>query len=205
MPEPSRGLQISRRRWLLAGLVAPLFPAKAANIPIVTFDGDNLHISSLGIHFLQGKSLNRLKEGSTVEYVATVELFRDQFVSQIQRLEDHFFVSYDVWGAGDVFAVSTTGPPASRATNLSLSATETWCLERLLVGTTRIRRDQQFWLQLDLRAQPPKLSPILAPGGGIHLDVIEVLTPGQEERQTFRTGALRLEDLVVTPRKGRQG
>ena len=62
MPEPSRGLQISRRCWLLASLVAPLFPARGAADPlIVTFDGDNLHVSSLGLHFLQGKSLSRLK------------------------------------------------------------------------------------------------------------------------------------------------
>jgi hypothetical protein len=203
MPEPSRGLQISRRRWLLAGLLAPLFPARAADSPIVTFDGDNLHISSLGIHFLQGKSLNRLKDGSTIEYVATVELFRDQFVTQFKRVEEHFFVSYDVWGSGDAFTVST-GPPVSRATNLSRSATETWCMEHLMVGTAGIAPDRQFWLQLDLRTVPPKLTPVLGPGG-IHVDLAEVLTPGQDERQTFRTGMLRLEDLVRTPRRGRSG
>jgi len=204
MPEPSRGLQISRRRWLLASLVAPLFPARGADALIVTFDGDNLHISSLGLHFLQGKSLSRLKEGSTVEYVATVGLFRDQFVTQFKRSEHHFFVSYDVWGTGDVFAVSTPGPPARKATNLSLSATETWCLGNVFIGATGLDPDRQFWLQLELRAQPPKLTSVLAPGG-IHVNVIEVLTPGQEERQSFRTGPLRLEDLVRTPRRGRAG
>jgi two-component system, NtrC family, nitrogen regulation sensor histidine kinase NtrY len=159
MAEPSRGLQISRRGWLLAGLLAPLFPAKGADSLIVTFDGDNLHISSLGVHFLQGKSLNRLKEGATVEYVATVGLFRDPFVTQFKRSEHHFFVSYDVWGAGDVFAVSTPGPPARRATNLSLSATETWCLERLALGTVGIPKNEQFWLQLELRTVPPNCPP----------------------------------------------
>jgi hypothetical protein len=204
MPEPSRGLQISRRRWLLAGLVAPLFPARAADSPIVTFDGDNLHISSLGIHFLQGKSLSRLKDGSTIEYVATVGLFRDPFVTRLRRVDAHFFVSYDVLGTGDVFAVSTPGPPASRATNLSLSATETWCMERVLVGTAGIAPGLQFWLQLDLRTVPPRLGPVLG-ATGIHVDIFEALTPGQDERQTFRTGMLRLEDLVRTPRKGRLG
>jgi hypothetical protein len=203
MPEPSRGLQISRRRWLLAGLLAPLFPARAGDSPIVTFDGDNLHISSLGIHFLQGKSLKRLKDGSTIEYVATVGLFRDQFVTQFKRIEEHFFVSYDVWGAGDAFTVST-GPPVSRATNLSQSATETWCMERLLVGTAGIAPDRQFWLQLDLRTVPPKLSSILG-ATGISVNLAEVLAPGPDERQTFKTGMLRLEDLVRTPRRGRSG
>jgi hypothetical protein len=204
MPEPSRGLQITRRGWLMASLVAPLFPARGADPLIVTFDGDNLHISSLGLHFLQGKSLSRLKQGSTVEYVATVGLFRDQFVTQFKRIEAHFFVSYDVWGTGDVFAVSTPGPPARRAMNLSLSATETWCLENVGIAATGIAPDRQFWLQLELRVQPPKLTSILD-GGGIHVNVIEVLTPGQDERQTFPIGPLRLEDLVHTPRRGRPG
>lgn len=201
MAEPSRGPQISRRGWLLAGILAPLFRARSADSLIVTYDGDNLRISSLGIHFLRGKSLSRLKEGSTVEYVATVGLFRDQFASQFKRVENHFFVSYDVWGTGDVFAVSTPGPPQRRATNLSLSAAETWCLERVVVGTSGLPRDQQFWLQLELRTVRPKLSSILN-GGPIHLDVIEVLTPGEEERQLFHAGPLRLEDLK---RRGRAG
>jgi hypothetical protein len=205
MPEPSRGLQISRRCWLLASLVAPLFPARGAADPlIVTFDGDNLHVSSLGLHFLQGKSLSRLKGGSTVEYVVTVSLFRDQFVTQFKRAEGHFLVSYDVWGAGDVFAVSTPGPPPRKAANLSQSATETWCLESMGVAAVGIAPDRQFWLQLDLRALPPKLSSVLGESK-ISVDLIEVLTPGADERQTSRTGPLRLADLVRTPRKGRAG
>jgi len=204
MAVPSRGLQISRRGWLLAGVLAPLFRARAADSLIVTFDGDNLHISSLGIHFLQGKSLSRLKDGSTVEYVATVGLFRDQFATQFKRSEYHFFVSYDVWGTGDVFAVSTPGPPLRRAANLSLSATETWCLERISVATTGIARDQQFWLQLELRTVPPKLSSIFGPGG-IHVELLDALIPGSDEKQVHRWGPKRPEDLIITRQRGRQG
>jgi len=205
MAEPSRGLQISRRGWLLASLLAPLFPAKGADSLIVTFDGDNLHISSLGVHFLQGNSLNRLKDGSTVEYVATVGLFRDQFATQFKRSEQHFFVSYDIWGTGDVFAVTIPGNPPRRRTNLTLSATETWCLENVVVPTAGMTRVQQFWLQLDLKTVPPKLESILQPGG-LHINPIDLLTPGQDERQTFKRGPLRLEDLLrQTPARGRAG
>ena len=71
MAEPSRGLQISRRCWLLAGLAAPLFRARGAETLTVTFDGDNLHVSSPDLHFLTGKPLERLKDGTaTVQYLA---------------------------------------------------------------------------------------------------------------------------------------
>jgi hypothetical protein len=204
MKEPSRGLQISRRGWLLAGLVAPLFPAGAADLPIFTFDGENLRISSLGLHFLQGNSLSRLKGGSTIEYVATVGLFRDQFASLFKRSDHHFLVSYDIWGTGDVFAATIPGPTPRQRTNLSLSATETWCLENVVVATAGLSHDQQFWLELDLKTVPPKLNSILGPGG-LHVDLYEALTPGQDERQTFRRGPLRLADFGPRPRRGRAG
>jgi hypothetical protein len=72
------------------------------------------------------------------------------------------------------------------------------------VASVGIAPDRQFWLQLDLRALPPKLSSVLGESK-ISVDLIEVLTPGAEERQTSRTGPLRLVDLVRTPRKGRAG
>ena len=203
MKEPSRGLQISRRRWLLAGLVAPLFPARASDNLIITSDGDTLHISSLGIHFLRGNSLSRLKDGSTVEYVATVGLFRDQFATQFKRSEQHFMVSFDVLGMGDLFTVTLPAPRPRRRTNLTLSAAETWCLENVVVATGGMARDQQFWLQLDLRTVPPKLNSILE-GSRLHVDLYEILTPGQDERQMFRTGPHRLGDLTPS-RRGRAG
>ena len=205
MAEPTRGPRISRRRWLLAGLAAPLVPAWAANFPNVTFDGDYLHISSLGLHFLQGKSLSRLKEGATIEYVAQVTLFRDQFVTQFKRAEFHFEVSYDIWGTGDQFSVTLTGSQPRKVFNQSLSETETWCLEHVLVPASGIPRDRQFWLQLDLLAQPPKVNAALGPIG-ININVIEIFTPGQDERQTFKNPLpLRLMDLAPNANKGRRG
>jgi len=203
MAAPFRGLQISRRRWLLAGLVAPLFPATGADTLIVTFDGDNLHVSSLGLHFLQGKSLSRLKEGSTVEYVVTISLYRDQFLTQFKRTEAHFLVSCDVWGTGDVFAVSTAGPPPRKRTHLSLSATETWCLDNVGVAPG-IAPERQFWLQLELRTLPPKLSSVLG-DKSFSVDIIELASriSGMDERQIRRTGPLRLMDFGT--HKGRAG
>lgn len=203
MKEPSPGLKISRRRWLLAGLAAPLFPASASDNLIITSDGDSIHISSLGIHFLRGNSLTRLKDGSTVEYVATVGLFHDQFVSPFKRFEQHFVVSYDVLGAGDLFSVSLPGSRPRRRTNLSLSAAETWCIENVIVPTGGMPNDEPFWLQLDLRTMPPKLTSILD-GTWLHIDIAEVLTPGKDERQVFRVGPRRLNELVPL-RRGRAG
>lgn len=205
MAEPSRGQQISRRSWLIAGLTAPLFRAWAADTLTVTFDGDNLHVSSPGLHFLAGKSLDRLKEGSTVAYVTKLTLFRDRYLTQFNRAESKFVVSYDVLGE-DKFAVSTPGPPPRNALNLSQAAAEAWCVDNIWITAGGIVPDRQFWLQLDVRTVPPKdLSTVLG-DSGISVDLIDLLSPPRaDERQMLRAGPLRLVDLIRTPRRGRNG
>jgi hypothetical protein len=202
MAEPSPGQRISRRRWLLAGLAAPLFRVRAADNLIVTFDGDNVHVSSFGVHFLKGKSLQRLKDGSAVTYLAALTLYRDAFLSPIRRSEFRFSISYDVLGAGDQFAVAMPGPHPRRATNLSQSATETWCLENAGISALGIGKDTPFWLKLELKIVVPKLNGL---GPGPFINILDFVTPpGDEERQSFPAGPLRLSDLVHTG-KGRRG
>jgi hypothetical protein len=207
MAEPSRGLQISRRGWLLAGLLAPLFPARGADSLTVTFDGDNLHVAAPELHFLAGKPLDRLKEGSTVGYVARITLYRDPWITPLKRpAEARFLVSYDVLGEGDKFAVNMPGPPPRNALNLSKAATEAWCLDKVWIAAAGMAADRQFWLQLDVRVGNPRdLSSVLG-DNGISVDLIDALSkiPGADAPVTQRAGPLRLAELLRTPR-GRNG
>src|SRR5665811_149768 len=97
MPLPARGSQISRRSWLLAGLAVPLFPARSAQPIEVTFDGDNLHVSAPGLHFLTGKPLERLKGAATVVFLSQLTLFSENHDAAIRRVPERFVVSYDLW------------------------------------------------------------------------------------------------------------
>jgi hypothetical protein len=205
MTEPSRGLQISRRGWLLAGLLAPVFRAKGADTLTVTFDGDSLHVSSADLHFLSGKPLARLQEGSTVVYSAATTLFRDSWVTPWKHAEAKFVVSYDVLGE-DKFAVNMPGPPPRHALNLSKAATEAWCMENIWISVADIAPDRQFWLQLDVRNGSQRdLSSVLG-DTGISVDLIDLLSkPGPDPPLTRRAGPLRLADLVRSPGRGRRG
>jgi hypothetical protein len=206
MAEPSRGLQISRRGWLLAGLVAPVLRARGADSLSVSFDGDNLHLSSPDLHFLIGKPLARLQEGSTVVYLAATTLYRDPWQTPRKHAEARFVVSYDVLGE-DKFAVTMPGPPPRHAVNLSKAATETWCLDNLWISVADIAPDRQFWLQLDVRIGSQRdLSSVLG-DTGISVDLIDLLSkPGADPPVTRRAGPLRLADLVRTPPgRGRNG
>jgi hypothetical protein len=195
MAEPSRGLQISRRSWLAASLAASVFPARAANSLIVTYDGDNLHVSSLGVRFIRAKSLQRLQDGATVVYIATLSLFRDTLANQIKRQEYKFIVSKDVLGTGDRFQVLVPGTPARKAENLSKDQAETWAFERLLVPTKGIAHDRQLWLKLELRTALPRYTSVFGEST-FFLDIVELLTPGEDERQTFLSSPATLADLA---------
>ena len=75
MAHEARETSISRRSWLLAGLAFPLSVLSRAsgnNSISVKFDGDNLRATAPNLHFLTGKTLDRLKNANTVVFVANL-------------------------------------------------------------------------------------------------------------------------------------
>ena len=207
MAEPSRGQQISRRSWLLAGLTVPLFSARGADPITVTFDGDNLHLASPDLHFLAGKPLERMKEGSTVVYQVNIGLYRDQWTTLWKRAEVKFAVSYDVWGEAEKFAVAMSDVPSRRADNLSKAATEAWCLDHIWIAVQGIAPDRQFWLQLEVRVGSQRNLAKVLGDGGISVDLIEMASAksGADAPMSRKAGPFRLADLVRTPGRGRNG
>jgi hypothetical protein len=204
MAEPSRGLQISRRGWLLAGLTAPLLRAWAADSLTVTYDGDDLHVAAPDLHFLTGKPLERLKAGSTVGFVARITLFRDAWLTPWKHNDAGFSLSYDVLGE-DQFEVTMPGPPPRNALNLSPAAAEAWCLDKVLIATAGIAPDRQFWLLLEIGTVSQKDLSSVFGETGIHIDLVDVFSkPGADPPLTRRVGPLRLAELVRTGR-GRSG
>ncbi len=208
MLEPSRGSPMSRRSWLLAGLAASVFRARAADSLAVTFDGDNLHIASPDLHFLTGKPLQRLTDGGAVVYLGRLTLFRDAFLTPFRRTDARFVVSYDIWGE-DKFSV-TMPEPTPRTVLLPASKAEAWCMENLAVNASGLPPDRPFWLLLDLRTVPHKdLSQVLGDSGiNIKNFFIEFFSrqPGTDDPQwTRQAGPLRLADLVRTSGRGKIG
>jgi len=190
----------------MASLAAPLFPAWGADSLGVTYDGDNLHVSAADLHFVTGKTLQRLKDGAEVAYVAQLTLFYDRFVTPFKRKETRFLVSYDIWGE-DKFAVTMPGPSPLSAKDLSAPGMEAWCLGNVWITAAGIRADREFWLQFEMVSGSPKeLSRVLG-DSGISVDLIDLFSrlPASDNRLTLQAGPLRLADLTRTPGRGRNG
>jgi hypothetical protein len=208
MQPPPRGTQISRRSWLLAGLAAPLFRVGAASPLAVTFDGDYLHVSAPGLHFLTDKALQRLKDGATVVYGSQLSLFGDPFVSQIKHSECRFVVSYDIW-RDDRFSVTIPEASPRSLSDVSATAAESWCLENMVISALGLVQDRQYWLRLRVATVSQKdISSVLAENGLSLGRVIEVFSkkPGTDDPQwSLEAGPFRVTDLARTPGRRRNG
>jgi hypothetical protein len=198
--------KFSRRSWLLAGLTVPLFRARAASALTVSFDGDNLHVAAPQLHFLTGKPLSRLMDGSSVVFFSQLTIFRDDRGTVYRRAPERLTVSYDVWE--EKFKVVMAIYPRT-ASRLSMAAAETWCLENLAISALGLEPDRPFWMRFDLRAADEREVASVVGDPGISIrGLIERLgrKPGAGELHwMLPAGPLRLADLPRTAARGNRG
>jgi hypothetical protein len=143
---------LTRRSWLLAGVgigvCGQTFRVDGAATMTPRTDGEMLYISAPDLHFLTGKSLQHLRDGREVTYIAQLSLSLDGKTyprSHAQR----FIFSCDVWDPDKYSVLKLGGSPPRKG--LSAVAAEAWCLDSMAISTAGIAPDKQVWLRLDLR------------------------------------------------------
>ena len=121
-------------------------------------DGDFLRISLQHLDFLQGKPLDRLKDGASVAYLGQLTVSTSpNSLAPSARSVARFALSYDIWE--EKFSVTKIGqtPDARRAvSHLSAQAAQNWCIDNLTIDRAQLPADRDFWIQLDLRAEDPR-------------------------------------------------
>lgn len=203
MNKHSGRTQISRRRWLLAGLATPLFAARGAGNLILTFDGDDLHVTAPQLHFLSGRPLTRLQDGATVTFISQLTIFRDERGTVWRHAPERLTVSYDVWEEKFSVILGSTNRHVSR---LSAAAAENWCLNNLAISALGLAPERPFWFRLELRTADPKDLSAVADDHGISIrGLIEIFSrkPGaDQDHWTLETGPVRLANLPRISMRG---
>jgi hypothetical protein len=149
MAHRARRDKLTRRSWLLASLgIGVSFRASAIASMILRLDGDLLYVAAPDFHFLTGKTLDRLKDGGSVTFLAQLSLSLDDNRTILKPVRQRFIFSYDIWQ--EKFSVVRLGSSTPRR-GLSAAAAEAWCLESLAITTANVPPDQKVWLRLDLR------------------------------------------------------
>jgi len=208
MAHKARRDNMTRRSWLLAGVGVGVFGqsfrAEGAIRMTARLDGEMLYISAPDLHFLTGKSLERLRDGSTVTFIAQLSLSLDDNKTILRRQPQRFVFSCDVWDP-EKFSVTKLGSSSPRK-GLSAAVAEAWCLESLAINTSGIAPDRPVWLRLDLRVADLKDQADMVGDSGLSIrGLIDTLSrPARtlQKNWTVDVPPFRLGDLKKAGTRG---
>ena len=205
---------ISRRfRWsvfaaLVAGAVSCAFAIEYnERLLDARLEGDFLHISAPHFSFLKDGTLERLKDGASIAFIAQLTVSGSpNYVIPDARSLTRFAVSYDIWE--ERFSVTKIGDrPDQKKTiaHLQAAAAEKWCFDNLAINRADIPGDKPFYVQLDLRVEDPRdQSGVIGESGISIARMVEIFSRPVRDKQAhwlLKSEPLRLEDL----RKGLHG
>ncbi len=158
---------------------------------------EQIHVIAPRLHFLSGKSLQRLHDGATVPFDFQLSISAGFKNNLVQRAVERFSVSYDVWE--EKFRVVRLPDFRKSAAGLSAAAAETWCLENLFVPSAGLPTDKELWARLDVRtAEPKELVPSTADSGISIPALIQLLSRPprpQQDHWMLESASFHLADL----------
>jgi hypothetical protein len=174
----------------------------------VQLEGDFLHVSTPNFHFLNGKSLERLEDGTSVAFIAQLTVSSSpNYVIPDDRAAARFAISEAIWE--EKFSVTTITDSAEQrraVSHLSGPDAEAWCLDKLTIDRAKLPTDRPFYVQLELRVEDPRDQSGLIGDTGISIKrMVEIFSQPVRQKQDhwlLESGPLHLEDLV---RKGTHG
>jgi len=201
----ARDRSTRRGIWLLASLALSLSLARGANRISVAYVGDSLRPVAPDLHFLTGKSLERVKDGDAVTFVARLSLLTIDQSAPLREKVGRFMVSYDIWE--EKFGVAITESASRSKTGMTAPQAEAWCLENLGISAAGLAPDRPFFLRLELRvADPKEFSSVMADPVLSLRAFMEMLSrkagPGDPHWGPYESGRMRLSDLVRTAGRG---
>jgi hypothetical protein len=120
----------------------------------VTVRAENgaLQVRAGAFSFIKGQPLARLKDGRSVRFEFTLEVFAQPGSPPVAESRASFVLSYDLWE--ERFAVAQAGPPSRSASHLAARDAEIWCLDRVtvpLASLGRLGHDAPLWVRLAYR------------------------------------------------------
>jgi hypothetical protein len=160
--------------------------------------GDHIRVIAPRLHFLTGKSLQRLHDGAIVPFDFQLSVAAGAKSNVVERTFERFTVSYDVWE--EKFSVVRPRDFRKSASNLSANAAESWCLENLLARASSVWGARELWARLEVRSAEPKEPtsfPYADPGISITTLIGIFSRPPRpaQDHWAFESAAFRLADL----------
>jgi hypothetical protein len=155
--------------------------------------GDHLSVAAPQLHFITGKSLEKLRNGSTITYLLLLNIIPDH--SRKQTISANFAVSYDLWEENYSVSRMTDGRTVTR---LTAAMAEAWCLENMAIPLRSVPERQSFMIRLECIVQEDEEKSSGEPSGMIFGDLVDIFSRRKQEapqRWEAYAGPFRLEEL----------
>ena len=159
--------------------------------------GDRLLVTAPKLHFLTGKSLERLRNGAAVPFDVQLSVSAGKGNPALQRALERFVVSYDLWE--ERFKVVQLRSSRASGTHLTAAAAEAWCLENISIPSSSIPPDKGLWVKIEIRSAESKPALAVQEEGGISLatliDAFSRPARGAQDYRALETGPFSMADL----------
>ena len=179
--------------WLLPGIVVSVSPHLRGQALELRWTGDEIRLAAPKLHFLQGKVLERLRDGAPVQMGLQISVAADNRVNILRRVAEKISVSYDLWE--EKFAV-TTRRSSQPVIHKSAESAEGFCLAQLAVRVSDLPPGRSLWFRLDVRVEEPEDAQ--ASGPPTLRDLVDTFSrtkPKPDQHWSAEAGPVRLEDL----------
>jgi hypothetical protein len=160
---------------------------------LVERHGDYLSVAAPQLHFISGKALEKLHNGSAITYVIMLTVLPEHFKKQTLNMK--FAVSYDLWEQN--YSVSRI-PDGRAASRLSVAMAEAWCLENIAIPIRSVPERQSFMIRLECTVEENERKEDAKPTGNPLGDLVDIFSRKKQEapqRWEISAGPFRLEEL----------
>jgi hypothetical protein len=159
-------------------------------------NGETVLVSATGLRLVEGKPLERLKNGVAVSFDFQLSLLSDADRSTLRRAFERFTFSYDLWE--EKFSVVRRGV-MRQASRLTAEAAEAWCLENIAAPVAGLAPDRRFIARLEVRlADSREPKPVVQEPGFSLTALVEIFSRPARDREpqwALESGPVRLADL----------
>ena len=184
--------------WAPALVCCELIALSVASEDLIPHRGsyDELHVTAPRLHFLTGRSLERLHDGVSVPFDFQLSVASGVKTNVTERALERFVVSYDLWE--EKFSVVRLRSLRKSNLRLSSNAAESWCLDNVFVPISRLPADRELWARLEIRSADAKPDATLAEPAISLTSLIEVFSRparAQQQHWSIESAPFRLADL----------
>lgn len=177
----------------VACAVAPAFPQSLQ----LERHGDHLLVAAPQLHFLSGRAIEKLKNGSTVTFVLTLSAIPQHERKAGFLQTKRFVMSFDLWE--EKYSVVESWQEGRSASRLTSAAAEAWCLENMSIPVRSVPEGQPFMVRLECSMEENKEKEIGGSRSGLTLvALIDVFSRRKQAEPLCRevsAGPFRLEQL----------